>query len=112
MAHVAGGLGCFLQRGIVEDVEHLTVTMGDVLGQLVCLATKSIVQGVVPLKTQPLDNYWKKRAFFTAMSLENIFGDVELGSTKVLNHDVERILEFMICTMSSNKAPCMPLGTQ
>ena len=63
MAHVAGGLGCFLQRGIVEDVEHLTVTMGDVLGQLVCLATKSIVQGVALLKTQLLDNYWKKRAF-------------------------------------------------
>ena len=63
MARVAVELECFLQRETVEGAEHLFVTMGGVLGQLVCSATKSIVQGVVPLKTQPLDNYWKKRAF-------------------------------------------------
>ena len=73
VAHVAVGLECFLQRGTAEGAEHLFATMGDVLGQLVCLATKPIVRGVVPLKTQPLDNYWEKRAFFRDGSVEYLW---------------------------------------
>ena len=70
VAHVAGESGCFLQRGIVEGVGHLTMTMGVVLGQQVCSATKSIVQGVVLLKTQPLDNYWKTRVFLLSQCIQ------------------------------------------